>query len=434
MKKTLTEILKNYPCDDWKVMIKDQHSCQLFFIKKELNLSREVNTVEAEVTLYIDKEENNKKYRGSASGVFHPEMSSEEIHLKLDFLSRAAQSAMNPWFPLAEPQKGDSSYHENSVFDRHSLPHWTSSLSEALFKADNRKHSWVNSMEIFLTDIRETLVNSRGVDLQFSGYNGMVDLVTTAANNRQEEAELHREHSFSAYEPEELSILVSNQLQYTEDRASAEPMKDLPANLPVILKEQAIPMFFLFWKSISSGEVVYKKIHETALGDSPFESTGDSVTMIGLKRLYNASAMRPFDNNGIVFKEQELIGDGTLKRYHSGIPFAHYLEQPATGEYSCFSILPGTLTEEQLYRDPCLEIISFSDFQMDEITGDFGGEIRLAYYFDGTKSQALTGGSISGSLQRSVPTMRMSESVRQQENFLGPEAIKLEQLSITSVK
>jgi len=52
---------------------------------------------------------------------------------------------------------------------------------------------------------------------------------------------------------------------------------------------------------------------------------------------------------------------------------------------------------EEMHAVPYIEPVMFSDFRLDSMTGDFGAEVRLAYYFDGKNVTPVTGGSISGS-------------------------------------
>lgn len=50
----------------------------------------------------------------------------------------------------------------------------------------------------------------------------------------------------------------------------------------------------------------------------------------------------------------------------------------------------GTMTEAELRKIPHLEITEFSCFDMDPVSGTFGGEIRLGYESDGKTRQAVT--------------------------------------------
>ncbi|HPO26262.1 MAG TPA: hypothetical protein PK315_02200, partial [Petrotogaceae bacterium] len=78
-----------------------------------------------------------------------------------------------------------------------------------------------------------------------------------------------------------------------------------------------------------------------------------------------------------------------------------------------------------------LEIHAFSDFQLDEVTGDFGGEIRLAYLHEDGGMKVLTGGSISGNINFEECSVILSEETVQINNYFGPKYIKLTNVSVT---
>jgi predicted Zn-dependent protease len=96
-------------------------------------------------------------------------------------------------------------------------------------------------------------------------------------------------------------------------------------------------------------------------------------------------------------------------------------------------ITGGTASTKDLRDTPYLELVSFSDFQVDPVTGDFGSEIRLGFYFDGEKTIPVTGGSISGNMAKINETMRMSIENRQYNNYHGPATICIRDASISSV-
>jgi PmbA protein len=76
----------------------------------------------------------------------------------------------------------------------------------------------------------------------------------------------------------------------------------------------------------------------------------------------------------------------------------------------------------------------FSDFRLDGVTGDFGAEIRLAYWFDGEKKIPVTGGSISGSVQEFKATMHRSSERSLGARSLCPTAVLLAGLRVTGVE
>ncbi len=108
---------------------------------------------------------------------------------------------------------------------------------------------------------------------------------------------------------------------------------------------------------------------------------------------------RYIDGDGVKLHERELIKDGVLLRYHGDSRHSQYLGVNPTGVIGNVSVAGGSQVFAQFKEDPYLEIRYFSDFQMDEWTGDFGGEVRLAIYHDGEKKIPVTGGSIVGNIQ-----------------------------------
>ncbi len=93
----------------------------------------------------------------------------------------------------------------------------------------------------------------------------------------------------------------------------------------------------------------------------------------------------------------------------------------------------GTGTEESLRSDSYIEIVEFSDFSVDDVTGDIAGEIRLGYWHDKENVTPVSGGSISGSLVELINEMRFSVKTRHYDNYLIPELTRLEGVNITGI-
>ena len=62
---------------------------------------------------------------------------------------------------------------------------------------------------------------------------------------------------------------------------------------------------------------------------------------------------------------------------------------------------------------------------MDPMSGHFGGEIRLAYYFDGNNTKIVTGGSINGSINECDGDFLFSIERFESEFYRGPFAVLL---------
>ena len=99
-----------------------------------------------------------------------------------------------------------------------------------------------------------------------------------------------------------------------------------------------------------------------------------------------------------------------------------------------YAVSGGTAEEQELRAGDHLEIVEFSDFQVHPVTGDIAGEIRLGYLRRGGKTTVVTGGSVSGSMNDFVKTLRMSKESRQYNNTLIPAATMLKDVTVTGAE
>ena len=72
-------------------------------------------------------------------------------------------------------------------------------------------------------------------------------------------------------------------------------------------------------------------------------------------------------------------------------------------------------------KKPHLIIETFSAPQLESDSGYWGGEVRLARYYDGKKYIPLTGFSIAGSLYEDLKSVGFSEEEAVQSRYKGPK-------------
>ena len=94
----------------------------------------------------------------------------------------------------------------------------------------------------------------------------------------------------------------------------------------------------------------------------------------------------------------------------------------------------GTESAAELRAGDFLEVVEFSDFQVDDITGDIAGEIRLAYLHRDGRVTPVSGGSVSGSMPELAKTMRFSKESRQYNCHLIPAVTRLQGVTITGAE
>ena len=110
--------------------------------------------------------------------------------------------------------------------------------------------------------------------------------------------------------------------------------------------------------------------------------------------------------------------------------FAYYYDLKPTGGLRNIVVKGGQYTEKELRKAPYLEVLSFSAFQMDAMTGFFGGEFRLAIYHDGEKEIPVTQGAVSANLKDVQKEMFLSKETVNSANVVTPKIIKFNKMTI----
>ena len=99
-----------------------------------------------------------------------------------------------------------------------------------------------------------------------------------------------------------------------------------------------------------------------------------------------------------------------------------------------FAAEGGTKSAAELRKGTYLEIVEFSDFQVETMTGAIAGEIRLGYLHEGDQVTIVSGGSVSGTMTDYVKDMYLSKEQKQYNNMLVPAVTRLENVSITGAE
>lgn len=434
MLEKIKEILLNTKnIDGYKIVENKTESNELFFVKKNVDMDRAKNVHHFKVTVYKDFEENGTKYKGSSTTNIYPTMNYEEIKKAIDDAAFAAQFVKNPYYPLAKPCS-DYTKIEDSNFSKESLPYWINEITKAIYKKDTFTKGGINSCEIFLNKTYTHIINSEGIDVSSVDYNGMTEFITTWKEDG-EEVELYSCLNFSDLDSKGLSQEVENMINISKEKAVAKTTPALE-KFPVLLTRSAVKDFFNFYYSKSCASSVYEEESTWKIGDKiqGADVKGDLITLTLNPFMKNSTHSSSFDGDGFSLKPVTILENGILKRYIASTRYAHYLNVEPTGSIDNMVISPGNKTIDELKKEPHLETVAFSDFTVDELTGDFCGEIRLAWYFDGQTTIPVTGGSISGNINDLQNEIYLSKELQKNNNFEGPKAVKLLNVNIAGIE
>jgi PmbA protein len=434
MIEKIKNILSNInDIEKWKINEKIVESKELFFVRKELDMNRAKDVHHIKLTVYKDFEEDGKRYRGSSNTAIHPTMNEEEIKTAITDAIYAAGFVKNEYYPLVEPMVENQPIVE-SRFKKDSMSNWIPKLTDEIFKADKYNNGWVNSAELFLDKVNMRILNSEGVDESYETYRGELEFITSWKED-EEEVELYEDILFSDYDEKLIVESVAEMLRISKDKAVAKPTPVLK-DIPVILSGTPVKEFFNYYYSKAAASSIYEETSTVKLGENiqGDEVKGDKINIMLDPFLDNSTASAPYDDEGLRLSKVSLYEDGILKRYWGNTRFSHYLDINPTGNIRNIIVEGGSKSLEEIKEGAYLELKVFSDFQMDTLTGDFAGEIRLGWYNDGEKIVPVTGGSISGNINEVHKEMFLSKELQKINNFRGPRGVKLINVSIAGVE
>ncbi|HPB63126.1 MAG TPA: metallopeptidase TldD-related protein [Mesotoga sp.] len=421
MLEKIVKRLQKADINGWKIEEKFIEGQEYFFVKRELDLSRAKKVRHFDLTVYRDFYESGEKYRGSSSTRLSPTMSDDELQAAIDEAAFAAGFVKNPWYPLVS-----SSVERLGSHDR-DLQELSSNAMEAIFKADNREGAWLNSMELFITRSSHRIINSEGVDVSYTGYRTYIETIVNASG--KEEVELYDQLLLSLPEKRIIEERIHDLLAKAIDRSLAVSTPFLKA-IPVILTGDPAKEVARYYLNQSSARMKYDRISQVEPGESvQGDERGDRINLSLVPDLEESYFSAPFDEDGFKLSRRDIVKYGLLAGYWGNLWYSSYLGVETTGSAMNFSLLPGSVGIEEMRSRPHLEVPNFSAVEVDEATGDFGGEIRLGWYFDGTKRVPVTGGSITGNL-RDIESLYLSREVELESDYLGPKSMMIEGFNI----
>jgi len=419
--------------DNNKYLINYQkiNSKELFFIKDKLDMNRAKSVEHCSVTIYKDIDEGGDKYIGSATFKVSPSMDDKEIVDCINDTMFSATLVKNPVYKLVKPS-GDCTPKVKTNINYENSAATLQKVIDLVYSIDKNQKANVNSMEIFLEDITTKIVNSEGVNEEFSVPKMIIELVVDCKGEK-EEVELYDMIKVSDYNEDMLKSKIEADFINVEKRAEAKALS-LSNGIPVIIKGEAVPEVFSYYTFKSDAVAIYKKysqfkIDEAVQGE---EIEGDSISITLMPEIPYSVSSRYIDDDGVLLKELPLVKDGKLLAYHGNNRYSQYCDVEVTGSIPNVKIHEGSFDYDEMLKDECLEVIGFSDFQMDSITGDFGGEIRLAIHHKEGKAIPVTGGSITGNIYQIHSNIQLSMQTDITGNCQHPKAIKFAGAKISS--
>lgn len=418
MLNTLVTYLKDKGID-YRITEKETISNEFYFIGNKLDMNRKNDVSYINLTVYIKNEDGTL---GIASQQLHPTMTVEEMKSAVENLVFSASFAKNPSYELAEPVVSHSENKINST-------EICKEIIETIQKKDTGNFS---AYEVFVKEHKTHILNSRGLDVSYTNENAFVELIINGKDETKE-IELYRSFQFGECNTTDLTKKISDALLLMESRLEAVPTPNLKKGKVLLCGNNVADLLGYYTQKTFTRLIAMKA--STYKIDEPImkESTGDKITLKGVKYLPYSGSNAPFDADGQEIKDEVLIENNICKNYWGNLQFNQYVGIKSCS-YNNFVFEGGSKKVEELRTGPYLEVWETSGLSVDAFSGSFSVEIRLGFYHDGEKLIAVTGGSIAGKMQDVETSMLLSTETVQYNNTVVPFMVSMENISITGIE
>jgi predicted Zn-dependent protease len=185
-------------------------------------------------------------------------------------------------------------------------------------------------------------------------------------------------------------------------------------------------------QTLASAATKFGKLSRWEIGEPVFHgpATGDPLTVFANRCLPFGVYASRVDDEGQPAQRVELIRAGRLCAFTANQRYADYLGIAATGDFGDIELLAGATPEAALLAEPYVEVVAFSWFTPNEITGDFSSEIRLGYLVEGDRRTPFKGGALVGNVIEALANARWSAETGFYGDYQGPRTARFGSLVV----
>ena len=421
----IEEQIKALGCTIWELREETTKGWEFYFIRQELDQNRITEVRTFPVTLYRPLE---GELLGSASGEIAPTDSDSEIQKKLADIYYQASLVKNHSYKLNDKPVGSPALKE---VDTAAI---AKDFISAMAKVHETETEYVNSYEIFVREITRHYRNSNGVEYTVRYPSSMIEVIVNA-RREEHEIELYRMFESGTCDAEKLCRDVEKALRYGKDRLLTEPTPALNKYDVLLSTDDALAVYRWYFTEKINTETIHSRLSDWKPGKTVAEyTTGDRLTLKAVSTLQNSSEDYPIDKEGAVIRDRTLIRDGVVESLWGPRQFSQYLGVEDSALAKNFVVEGGACSESEIRKGDYLEVVEFSDFDVNLVGGDIAGEIRLGYLHQNGTVRIVTGGSVSGKIDDAIPMMQFSRETEQYDTWVIPRVTLLKNLKITGAE
>lgn len=417
MDEKILELLKESGAAGWEVTDTVKEGWEFYFIRHELDQNRIVDT--EHITVCVYESIGDGKELGSARMEIPAGSEESEVRDMIAQLRREASLVKNPYYELHHPGSG--------------VPESQKAIDPAVIAEDfirtmtelpETESEDINSYEIFTSSMKRRFINSNGIDVTSVYPESMIEVVVNARKDGHE-IELYRNYTSGTCDAEMLKKDLAETMQMGRDRLNAVSTPALGSGDLVLAGPDAAKIYEYMTAHLSS-DYIYRRFSDWAIGtEAVKEVKGDRFTVKSVAHLKNSSHNTGYDSEGAAVRDLVLMNNNVPEAYCGSQQCAYYLGLKDCFRAQNYEICGGSRSAEELRSGNYLEVAEFSDFQVNPMTGDLAGEIRLGYLHQDGKVKIVTGGSVSGNMHVLMKEMYGSKEQRQYDTMVIPAVTRL---------
>ncbi len=425
MLENIVALLKESGVHAWEINDVKTRGWEFYFIRHALDQHRAKELEHIQIRVFQLVEDG--AFLGSASAELPPTASEAEAKKLIDDLAYRATLVKNKPYTLNPPRPGQPM---EAPVDLSAI---AGDFLRAVRSLPETVGEDVNSYEIFVNDKLRRFLNSEGVDITERYPDSMIEVVVNARRDGHE-IELYRNFQSGTCDGEDLKEKLAKAMAYGRDRLRTRPTPKLEKADVLFSGADACEIYSFFVERCNAGMIVRRMSDWTPGKPISEELRGDKVSVFARRELPNSSKNRGYDSEGAPIRDAVILREGVPQEILGDRMFSSYMGLENSFMPSNIEVTGGSCSEEELRKAPYLEAVEFSDFQVDSLTGDIFGEIRLAYWHDGETVTPVSGGSLSGSMFDFMKDMRMSKAQTQYDEMRIPSLTLLKGVTVTGAE
>ncbi len=433
----------------WTVTRRHRRGVQLYAIGRDVETVRHVEADDFTVTVYHDHPWPDGRDGAPARGVasvklVHGDLGNLDARLD-DAVAMASLVHNVPWDLVAPGAFPAVPLADESIVAPGGATATVWRMADEVWDAVGREAASgvrLSAAEHFVTVTDHELVTSRGIRAQEVTTHLAVEVALLArggGTSSNDEAETFRPIEGRRVVDLRLGEQVAEAATFARDtlRAEATPSHDGA----VVIAAGALPALFDPLLFHTGAQAAVMKLARLSPGDrvtdggDPLHLSSDPTRPYGL-------SSHAFDGDGVPAQAVDLIRDGVVASRHATSRYAQYLGVPVTGGRGATVVASGPTSASALVAAdgaPVIEVVAFSSPNVDDITGDIGSEIRLAYlHLPGGSIRPVKGGAVAGNALDAFRTARFSSDIHEAlvsgfgdgGTYVGPRSARFDGLRV----